>query len=175
MKNKNWPLIIGVSLPLIFIVALSVIVFLPRLFVTPAHNFIYSADTNYYTNDYYRNTYKVVQGRVTLDPIPARYTAENERRDAPALYLYDVKSDTSHQITLAEADAYTVDPGPSSPDGYVVSYEYGHNGIFELFGSDNSNQGYFISKGSSARKLTGITSGDRYTNGGGFKLIGWIQ
>jgi len=174
MKNKNLPLIIGIALPILFIVVLSVVIFAPSLFVNPAHNFIYSSGDGYYGDDYYQNTYKVVSGRIVLDPVPPRYATDVKRKEAPPLYLYDVTTDSSHQITLAEAAQYAVEAGPSSPDGYTVSYDYGHNGIFELFGSDSSNRGYFVSKDSKKRKLNGLTTADRYS-GSGFKLIGWIK
>jgi hypothetical protein len=174
MKTKNLPLIVGIALPIVFIIVLSVVIFAPTLFVTPTHNFVYSTNGNYYGDDYYQNTYKVVSGHIVLDPVPPRYATDRQRKDAPPLYLYDVKTDSSHQITLAEAGQYTVDPGPSSPDGYTIAYEYGHNGIFEIFGSDNSNNGYFVSKDSKKKKLTGL-SNDRYYGDGAFKLIGWIK
>ncbi|MFA7302489.1 MAG: hypothetical protein WC030_01955 [Candidatus Paceibacterota bacterium] len=174
MNNKNLPLIIGIALPLIFIIVLSVAIFAPAFFVTPAHNFIYSSDRGYYGGEYYQNAYTVVDGRIVLDPIPQRSGTDLERKVAPPLYLYDVETDAAHEITLAEAATYTVVVGPSSPDGYTVSYEYGHNGIFELFGSDSGNTGYFVAKDSKKKKLSGLTTADRYS-GDGFKLIGWIK
>jgi hypothetical protein len=56
-----------------------------------------------------------------------------------------------------------------------VTYEYGHDGIFELFGSRNDNDGYFISKGNGKKKINGLSS-DQYSRyGRWFNLIGWIK
>lgn len=174
MKTKHLPLIIGISLPLVFILIISLVIFTPSLFVKPQHNFIYTSENSYYEyNQHFKNTYVVKNNKIAMESVPPRlnYT---QTKEAPTLYLYDVISDSSHQITFEEAKKYTVDPGPSAPDGYTVAYQYGHDGIFELFGSSSDNNGYFISKGDGKKKLNGLT-GDRYRSSGDFKLIGWIK
>jgi hypothetical protein len=174
MKIKNLPLIIGIALPVVFILIISVVIFTPSFFIKPSHNFLYTVSDNYYGYDQaYRNTYNVEQNRIVLEAVPAK---ENwtYKGDVPTLYLYEVRTNASHQITLDEAKGYVLDPGPSSPDGYTVAYQYSHNGVFELFGSNNDNSGYFISKGSGKKRLNGLT-GDRYWNQGNFRLIGWIK
>jgi hypothetical protein len=174
MKTKNLPLIIGISLPVIFIIIISVVIFTPSLFIKPQHNFIYTTEDTYYGNEKYAKTYEIKDSKIVLVPSTVQ---ENQmlQKDAPTLYLYDVKTDSSHQISLEEAQKYTVDPGPSSPDGYTVTYEYGHDGIFELFGSRNDNDGYFISKGNGKKKINGLSS-DQYSRyGRWFNLIGWIK
>lgn len=174
MKIKHFPLIVGISLPLIFIFIISIVIFGPSLFVKPQHNFLYTTEGTYYGyNQGYQNTYKVENQRITLDPIAPR---ENEIQPqvAPTLYLYNVTTNSSHQITLQEAQGYTIDAGPSSPDGYTVAYEYSHDGIFELFGSNGNDSGYFIFKDNGRKKLNGIVGNQRWDNEG-FKLIGWIK
>ena len=39
-KLKNIPLLIGIALPIIFIFAISVIIFTPSLFIKPQYNFL---------------------------------------------------------------------------------------------------------------------------------------
>lgn len=174
MKTRHLPLIIGISLPIIFIVVIAVVIFTPSFFVKPQYDFIYVDGDNYYRNGQgYQNTYKVENERIVLEPIAPRENI-SQNKVAPTLYLYDVKTNSSHQITLEEAQTYAVDPGPSSPDGYTVAYQYGHNGIFELFGSSSDNNGYFISKNNGKKKLSGLTVGTYYSSGG-FNLIGWIK
>lgn len=176
--KKHLPLIIGIALPIVFIIIISLVIWLPSLSIQPAHNFIYSAEGPSYGNyGPYRNSYKVVSGRLTLVPHQVQKGVNYEyKADAPTLFLYDVKNNTVHQIEFAEAERYILDPGPSSPDGYIVSYNYNHDGIFELFGSNNSNSGYTISKGNARRPLVGLQSG-RYGYGSlsDFQFIGWIK
>ncbi len=185
MNTKHLPLIIGISLPFIFIIVGLSILLIPDLFIKPAHDFIYINErVNYGYNREYKNTVKVESGKIALEPlfiedqsntaIGPQAQAQSLQKDIPTLYRYDMKSDTSHQITLEEAQGYEVDPGPSSPDGYTVAYKYGHNGIFELFGSNNNQDGYFISKDGTQKKLHGLTNNNSGYRGD-FTLIGWIK
>ncbi len=175
MKTKNLPLIIGIALPILFIIVISVVIFVPSLYVKPAHDFIYTTTDRYVYNQLPTYAYAVQSGKIALDPIQ-RSPSTNQNitytTDMPTLYRYDTKNNTIHTITFEEAKAFMLDAGPSSPDGYIVGYEYNHDGIFELFGSGNDNRGYYISKGNAKKKLPGITS-DIYSNN--LKLIGWIK
>jgi len=178
--KKNLPLIVGIALPIIFIIIMSVVIFVPTMFVNPQYNFLYTLNDSYYAyNQGYRNSFSVVKGQVVPVPIPGNADISNPQRSAsmadyPPLYVYDVKSNTSHAVTLDQARTFVLDPGPSSPDGYTVAYEYNDAGIFDLFGS-RSNSGYFIEKGSSRKILTGMTANNMWSYSGNFKLIGWIK
>jgi hypothetical protein len=175
MQTKNLPLIIGIALPIVFILGISVFLFVPSHFVDPQYDFIYTMEDRYYGfNDHgYRNTYKVEDGRIALEPLPTK-EGWTYLGDMPVLYRYDVNADTAHQISFNEALELSLDPGPSSPDGYTVAYQYGHSGIFEVLGSNNDNSGYFISKGKAKKKLNGLTN-DGYSSRTDSKFIGWIK
>ncbi|MDB5204776.1 MAG: hypothetical protein JWP09_804 [Candidatus Taylorbacteria bacterium] len=177
MKTKHLPLIIGISLPVIFIIIISVVVFTPSLYIKPQHNFLYSTDDNNYGySATYKNTYIAENNQLSIHALPVQLNGNYAyKEDSPTLYLYDVKTNSSHQITFDEAKKYTIDSGPSSQDGYTVKYEYNNDGIFGLFGSGHDGSGYFIEKGNGRRELTGLTSSDRYYYQGNFNLIGWIK
>jgi hypothetical protein len=198
--KKNPALIIGIVLPFLFIAILLIVaVVVPSLSTKPSHDFLYVTDgyDNYnYPAPYqqYKNKYVVVDGRLALQPLmtftapavpaPAAPTpvpgmnssqpnmpASTTMADAPILFLYNILTDSSHEISFADADKLALDPGPTSPDGYTVQYKYGNDGVFGLFGGDNS-QGFFISKGNAGKRLTGLGE-DVYSNN--FQLVGWIQ
>ncbi len=183
MKIKNLPLIIGIALPLVFIIIISIVIYAPSLFIKPKHNFIYT--TNTYSNSYNQFVYyKVENNRITTEttsaPKPGQVVTVYENNvnpeGLPPLYLYDVKNDTSRQITLEEAQKFIVEAGPSSPDGYTIQYDYSHDGIFELFGSSRNNQGQYITKGNGRKKLSGL-GGDAYgyRYDYNFRLVGWVK
>lgn len=100
MKTKHLPLIVGISLPIIFIVIISIVIFTPSLFIKPQHNFVYTTEDSYYAyNQEYQNIYKVENGRIVLEPVPPR---ENivQTKISPTLYLYDVKTNSSIKLLL---------------------------------------------------------------------------
>lgn len=188
MKTNNLPLIVGISLPLVFIVIISIVVFLPSFFVKPQHDFIYTDSDPYQNYGYYgydqgyKNTYGVENGKIILEPVPVKIDPSLKKEfivykgEMPTLYRYDVKTNTSHEISLKEAQSLSLDPGPSSPDGYTVSFENRNDGIFEIFGSNNSTSGLFISKGNAKKRLDGLVYNNQYYwYQGNFKLIGWIK
>lgn len=170
MNNKNLPLIIGVALPIVFIVIIAIVIFAPSYFMKPAYNFIYTFDSNYYP--YNKSYYKVENGKI----IPETFTDKEKvdsSKNVPTLYRYDISKDASYVISYEEAKKLNLDPGPTSPDGYTVAYEYNHDGIFEIFGSNNNSRGYFIEKGNGKKRLSGFTNNNYYY--GNFKFIGWIK
>ncbi|HEU5114498.1 MAG TPA: hypothetical protein VFT82_01895 [Candidatus Paceibacterota bacterium] len=173
--KKNISLIVAIALPLIFLAAVAIAVLVPAASVHPTYSFIYTSDPSYYGYyGAYRSTYIVNNGSIALQSLPTQPNMQY-RDEAPPIYLYDVKTDTTHVLTLDQAHAYSVDPGPSSPDGYIVQYEYGNNGIFDLFGARSDSNGYFIEKGSAKKKLPGLAESNGYSYNGSFKLLGWIK
>lgn len=176
MKTNYLPLIIGISLPVIFIVIISIVIFVPSFSIKPQHNFMYTTKDTYYSDGQeYKNNYTIKDGRVVSEPILSLTPQKNtsQAKTSP-IYFYNMETRSSHQITLEQAQEYSVDPGPSSPDGYTIIYEYGHDGIFELFGSSNENRGHFISKDNRKKKLNGIVL-DEYYSYTDFEFIGWIK
>ena len=170
---KNLPLFIGIALPVVFIIIVSIIIFTPSLFIKPEHNFVYSneGEYSYYGRD--RNVYAVENGQITLVPIQLAET-KKPVGDLPTLFIYDVKKNSTRQITLEEAKKLALDPGPTSFDGFIVQYKYNNDGFFELFGDNGNDNGYFIVKGRGMKKLRGLDSG-RYWDRSNFKFIGWIK
>ncbi|HEY4478629.1 MAG TPA: hypothetical protein VI775_02195 [Candidatus Paceibacterota bacterium] len=153
MKKENITLIIGIALPIIFIIIISLVIYLPSLSINPKYDFIYSINDNnyYYIKD------------------------ENDKEIKKTYYLYDIENNTSHKIESVDIEKYSLDPGPSSPDGYTVSYGYDNNGIFEIFGSNSNRNGYYISKGNARKRLGGLNPNQQYYYNGSFELIGWIK
>ena len=178
MKTKNLPLIIGITLPIVFIVIISIIIYIPALSIRPSYNFIYTTNDDYAYNQVYRNTYNVVNGHIALQNIDVKPPLTNQvyKGDAPDLFFYDVKTNTATKITPDQAKAYTLDPGPTSPDGYTINYEYSNEGIFSLFGSNSRDSGYFIEKNSGRKRLDGLVGQNgTYYYQGYVKILGWIK
>ncbi len=179
--TKNLPLVFGIALPIIFILVISLVVFIPSLYVNPQHNFLYmTSDVVYGNNQMYSQTYVVVNDHIALksvvnNPNRPQYPYVTYRTDNPPLYLYDVKNNSSHQITFDEAKKILVVMDPMSPDGYTVTYRYSNGGIFEIFGGNNTDSRYVITKGNGSKKLDGLLPADAYYSPGNFTFLGWVK
>lgn len=171
MTIKNPPLLIGILLPIVMIAVISIVIFLPKAFIDPQHDFIYASDA-YYDYGRYEYEYVVEQDRVALKKHVTRDTVV-PKEYAPDLYIYDIETDSSKKVSLEEVQAYTIDSQATSPDGYIVRYAYSNNGIFDIFGSSDSQSGFVIEKDGTAKKLKGMSRDMYYNNN--FKFIGWIK
>jgi hypothetical protein len=172
--RKNLPLIVGIGLPVLFVIVLFIAVAIPNSNIHPGHDFVYTFDgVAPYYSDTYRDTYAVQDGHIVPKPIQTTNTASSAAlKDRAPLYLYDVQNDSTHEISLADAQALSLVPGPSSPEGYTVDYRYGSEGIFDLVGGSHNENGYYLVFKNGTRKLSGL--GSNY-NGYNFHLIGWVK
>jgi hypothetical protein len=175
MNKKNLPLLIGLALPIVFIVVISLVIYIPSFLVRPAHNFLYTTEdaSNSY-GTYYEHEYKVSDRHLVTEAVSHQSDMDTKmpHKDVPTLYLYDVHTNTSHEISPDVASTYTLDPGPASSDGYTVTYQYTSGGFF-LFES-RGQSGYVISNGKGSKKLTGF-SGQRYYGSQDMNFIGWVE
>jgi hypothetical protein len=177
MKTKNLPLIIGIALPVFFILIISIIVFIPTWFIKPQYNFLYSNQGSYYNynNQAYSNTYVVDGSSLSLNPPPVSTGSLPKTATNPPLFLYNVKDNSTHQIDFNDAKNFVLDPGPSSPDGYLVKYQYSNEGLFGLFGSNGNQSGYVIAKGNASKSLDGLNASSENYYSNDFKFIGWVK
>ncbi len=180
MNKEKLPIIVGLALPIFFIVFVAIWISVRTSSVQPQSDFIYAISNETSPAKYgilYKNNYVVENSKVVLSPV--NYSKEEilnyEMRDARDLYMYDVKNDVNKKITLDEAQKYFVYDDEYSVDGYNVNFEYGNGGIFEVFGNNHDNSGYFVTKmNSGAKRKLNIPLKNSYWNGG-FEFIGWIK
>jgi hypothetical protein len=190
------PLIVGVAIPIVFICMVLLVMLISTFRVRPAHNFLYilDADTSYqmkqYQNEYAVENNKlmliplislsasstVVDRTVSTDPQLIAVSPDTGVRyyKTPTLYEYDVRNQASKQIRFEDAQMYTLDPGPSSPDGYTITQQSTYGGFIDLFGSSYQSGGFVMYKGGSKRKFNGLGNGE-YFSPGEFQVIGWIK
>jgi hypothetical protein len=148
--KKHLSIIVAVALPLLFIAVFSVFLFITRVSIDPQYDFVYkSVEYKYDVSD----------------------TAPNEIAE---YFLYSVEDDSISKINEAELETLNINDDPTSSDGYLVKYEYGHNGIFEMFGSNEKN-GYYITRpGAGTGNGKKIETGDNYYRNN-IEFIGWIE
>ncbi len=184
MNTKHMPLIVAIALPITFVIILALVILLPNTQIKPSHDFIYTTATNdqygYYDGrSQYKNTYDLKEDKITLKPliIPTvskdPYMTAIAYENAPPIYYYDIENQTSKEISLEEAQKLSLIKGPSSPDGYSISYSTSHEGIFELFGSNNSTS-FVITKGRGSKVLNGVVGYENYYRMD-LNIIGWIK
>ncbi len=171
MNKKNIPLIIALCIPVLMILVLAAVIYLPGLGKKPAHNFIYMTGDNYY--NYGQSKYLVSDGYIRENPsatiTPALYykpVASDSR-----LFLYNVTTNIATELNIQQASQYRLDPSQASADGYKV--ERGNsNGDF-LFGSGGGDyNSWFIKGHNRSTKLNLKLNSTDYYN---MQFLGWVE
>jgi len=170
--KKNLPLIIGLCIPVVMIIAVALAIYLPRVFAPkPQYGFLYlSGNTDMYNSQY---IYSVSSGHLTRTlntynypnpPKPVNFTE-------PQPYLYDAKTGQSKAVSFEVAQNITLDPSDKSPDGYqVVTGNSGGGFLFYSAPYDYNNR-YLKGHGMSKKlDLQSFGNINYYYN---FQFLGW--
>ncbi|MEK7118297.1 MAG: hypothetical protein AAB869_01685, partial [Patescibacteria group bacterium] len=161
--------------------------YIPSLFLSTDYNFVYTICTDgakyhypYSCENYLQKRYIVVGNKLVVNLVDT--TEDADKNGVPdfngnysdRIFLHDTEKNESREITLAEAEAMTLDGLLTSPDGVTVSSYAGRSGgdFFFLFGGGSSSYGYYLMKGKSRSKINLINSADRYYYGDNFQFIG---
>lgn len=165
--KKNIALIVGISIPVLMIVLVAAAIYLPRLFYHPAYNFLYTSGDYLPTQQFDVKDGKLVKNNIP--PTPATTPPEEAK-----LYIYDVSSDMSTEVSFADAQNLNLDSRIESPDGFEIVSGGHHDGLFPFsFSSDSDYCSQYISGHNVSSKLDLKRTGDSYC--GNFRFIGWIQ
>lgn len=167
--KSNFPLVVGIGLPVIILVGLFLFAFLlPNFFIHPSYNFLYEAGDSYYDRNF----------QVENQILVFRCTG-NEYRDCDrqmnnaSFYIYDVAKNANVSTSFSEAQKLKLDPSDVSPDGYrfVATNEGGGFGFFPIFWDSSSSRGHAFQKGW-LRKTLELKSRSYHNNN--VQFLGWI-
>lgn len=167
--EKNIPLILGLSIPILMILFVAGSIYLPGLFVQPVQpkfNFLYAIGNDYY----YGRHYSVQNSRLIKNEVeyPEYYKGN---RTEPRLYIHDVVKNESKEISFEEAQNLTLNSNFQSPDGFEIDCERRAQVIFFIFiDSSRDCSTRFIKGHNASKKLNLQLSGNYYR----FQLLGWI-
>lgn len=172
--KRNITLVIGISIPILMILFVAGSIYLPGLFIQPHYNFVYlNGDDLYYS----RAKYQYVVQNGTLQRIEAGLsdgTSNSQPRIESKLYLHDVKTNTSTEISFADAQRLYLDSNTKSTDGFeIVSGSYGR-GFFPFFYGERSDYNARYLQGHNVTKKLNLQSTDS-SHYYSFRFIGWVQ
>jgi hypothetical protein len=187
--KKNFVLLLAFLLPILLIIILALITYLPSLGVKTKYNFLYSTCTfpnnyNYYPydcNHYLKQRYSVVDGKIKVNDIdPNQDLDKNGVKDinetyTARIFLHDTEKNESREISLKEAESLELNSLITSPDGLTISSSYDRIGDdFFIFGGGYTTYGYYLTKGKSRSRINLINNDDRYYYQNNFQFIGWV-
>lgn len=166
---QDWSLRLAFALPVVLIIVVAGVVYLPRLWAKPAqYDFVYAKDISIPAPGITCRTVWVENGSLVkqegYNP-NGKSTVGCEN----ILYRYDVLTGQSRRISYNEASVLKYQAGFQSEDGYEVKVGYGNGGPF---GGSSEPAMYLSGQGTSKKlQLTGIDLNSAYN----FQFIGWIE
>ncbi len=169
--RKNISLIVGLAIPLLMIVLVALSIYLPNLFApAPRCNFLYVTGENGYQGA----QYTVEHGTLT------KHDVKYPEHSTPAvvrLFVHDVSSNESREVSVEAAQQLRLDPSLKSPDVYEVAYGNGDSGFFPLFFSGAPDYNAVYLKGHNAGKKMNVQSlnNARYDYRDRAQFLGWIR
>lgn len=198
-KANKIKIVIAIGLPLLVILVVFVVAFLPRLFFTPKYDFIYAISDNnssaysyYYFNE--GKMYNVVDGKIErITPVIRPEYVNNGKEDSikrlpvnltnipepkQNLYIYRSKTDSFEPITYDQARKLTLTGNSSAPDGTVlVRPDYYSRGIVgEIIGGSRDRRSFYLKNGTWVKDVTLSNADDNYYYYGNndFYFLGWV-
>jgi hypothetical protein len=172
MNKKNLPLYIALAVPVLMILLVAAFIYFPGIGKHPKHNFLYLSGNDVY---YYGSGqgYQVSGGHLVFNPpsaasAPSYYAQQGQ----PHFYIYDVAKNEATEVSLAEAQSYTLDPTNTSSDGYTIQQGNGGGSDFLFGGGGGDYTSWFIKGNNRAIKLNLKLTGSSYSN---FRFLGWIE
>jgi len=174
-NKKNIPLIIGLSIPVLMIIFVSLSIYLPPLFIKPKFNFLYSSGFDYYS----RYRYTVENGKVIAKEIKYpedKYASHISRCPEPQIYIYDIQKNEGKAISLEEGQKLNLSPNAKSPDGFeVVTRGYGDFSYFPFIFSRSEGPRAYIKGNNLSKNLNATVKADcSYYPYDNVKFIGWV-
>jgi hypothetical protein len=172
--SRRLALILAGVLPVVFLVVLGLAVYIPSLLVKPKHDFIYFTGRDYQL----AYTYQFQNGQISRLERPQNNergfelnpSVNPDTLSTPKLFRHNVSSNSSSQISLAEANQLNLSGGDSSPDGFKFSGNYNNTGPF---GIGRSDYAYYLT-GNGVNLKQNIT-GDTQIFDDSVRLLAWVN
>lgn len=171
MKKENIPLLLGLFIPVVLIFFVGVSIYVPTLLTQPKYNFIYVAGGDYYLLDGFAvQNNKVIKRDINYPP---NYSTQRPPIE-PKLFLCNVRTNTSTEVSFEEAQKLRLSSDPMSPDGFEVSSGSDNYSIFSLLTSRSSIYGEKYIRGHGISKRLNLRTEEAvwYHN---FRFMGWVM
>ena len=189
--RENLPVIIAIGLPVLLVLSVALLTWLPSFGPKPSYDFLFIKDTSrsYYEQSscvVYSNYYEVKDGYLTKKPYVTTVFDKREvsepcygfssiiQKDAPQIYLYSMLGEGSYRpIDFEAASNVQIKSTDMSPDGFSVSKRIMNRGLFDLFGG--STGGVYLSKKNRYTKIdiTDVNTSSYYDQN--FTFLGWVE
>lgn len=174
--KKNIPLIIGLALPVLMIIAVAISIYVPRLYTDKPHiDFLYLTGDAYFYGYGYPH-YTVRDRTLEKQELPEEVQREVSRISPPIqrgdvrFFVHDVENNTSREISFEEAQKLKLESLQESPDGFSLVRGGQVNGVFPFFYNGQDTQEWYL-RGHGVSYPVDVRQGTGYDS---LHFLGWI-
>lgn len=186
--KKNLALSLAFVLPIVLILIIALITYVPSLYVSTDYNFLYASCVNsgdYYShescNSYLQKYYTVVNNRLTVNSLDP--TLDYNKDGVPDfnknfdvhIFLHNTQKNESREVTLEQAQGVMLSNLLTSPDGVTISNDYNQGGYIFPFGGGPSSYGHYLKKGRGKVRMNTINNNGQSYYQDSFQFIGWVS
>lgn len=161
-SNYTKDLILLFAIPGAIALIAAAIIYIPRLLANPQYDFIYATCDSYVCRDDYSVD---STGKVTKSS-----ESESDNIQYSEIRYFSVDTDSTHSLTLEEAQKYKLNTTSRSPDGYRLE-RVSSNGGFLFW--DSSDEGWYLREGMKKKRVA-LSNSDAYYSRS-IKFIGWVE
>jgi len=182
--KENLVLVLAFSIPLIFIIIVVIIVYLPAKLIYSDYEFAYVQCSGYfaYSCEDITNYYRVTDGKISISEYDEDMNIESnkitvthkrsensyDRFSTFKFFIYNTKTDESRAVNIDELKELSFFDEDVSPDGYSVVDEYvGSHDVFPFYFS-SSHYGIFLKNNKNRREIV-LDGGSRDID-----FLGWV-
>lgn len=173
--KKNLSLIVAILMPVLMVLFLVAVIYVPRIYNHPQYDFVFVSGGNY-NEEYIIQNGKLIArfNQSNIAPIEKTGPVIPTEQFLARLFVYDIKQDKATEVTLEQAQVMNFYSDVKSPDGYEVingSSSYG----FSLFGgySQDFSTLFITGHGLNKKLNTPVFTSNRYDIN--LRFVGWIN
>jgi hypothetical protein len=171
-NSPNWSVRIAIALPIVMVVAVALSIYLPTRHQNYQGQFLYTASDGSY---YGLQEYTVANEHVAYKPLTEEQLKfSGGRRGTTHLYLHDISTNESNEVSFEQATQLTLDNARKSQTGLTIEYGTRDHGFMPLlFGSGTDFGALYVAGDRGSKKLN--LKAPPYPYYGGFNFLGWVK
>lgn len=156
------------ALVIIIVVSLVVAAFiaLPKFLAKPQYKILYASGVFYYN----QNEFHIDAGKLLKKDTPL---SSRSPQSASKLYIHDISSNKSFQISLEEAQRLSIDTSSKSPDGYEITPGFKLN--FANLSQVEPDYSSLHAKNSLVSKKLNLNQSTEGTYNDKAFILGWVK
>lgn len=181
MKSSTVSLIVGLSIPVVMVIGITIAIIVPSRSIHPTTDFIYAlgqypAAIQIENGQQVQHLYsiknnQIIESTLTISQKPNVAPYPYQGTETPRFYLHNTEANTNTEISFDELKKLSLSDDATSPDGFTMTYGASSGGMFPFYyEGEGDRASAYLSKNTASKKVTVITKGNQLP----FSFVAWV-